>query len=206
MTMTTLTVYDPPMCCSTGICGPEIDPKLARFAGDLDWLKSQGVEVRRHNLAQEPASFVENVDVKAILDRSGGDELPAILIGGALVAHGRYPRRDELAALVGLKTASTPVVMTEQIGELIALGAAIAASCEPCFKFHYDQARKLGLSSELMREAVRIGEAVKAASAKNILGLADRMLVAGESKAAPTPCCGGSAKAVASEPKAKSCC
>jgi hypothetical protein len=114
MIMTTLTVYDPPMCCSTGICGPDIDPKLAQFAGDLDWLKSQGVEVRRFNLAQEPASFVANAEVKAILDRSGGDELPAILVGGSLVAYGRYPGRDELNSLVGLQSASIPVVITEQ--------------------------------------------------------------------------------------------
>ena len=67
-------------------------------------------------------------------------------------------------------------------------------------------ARKLGLSSEIMRETVRIGEAVKAASAKNILDLADRMLAPGEPKAASTSCCGGSAKAAAPETKAKSCC
>ena len=77
--MTRITVYDPAMCCSTGVCGPEVDPKLAQFTGDLDWLKSQGIEVRRFNLAQEPASFVENPAVKAILERSGGDELPAIV-------------------------------------------------------------------------------------------------------------------------------
>ena len=112
--MTSLTVYDPPMCCSTGICGPDIDPKLAQFAGDLDWLKSQGVEVRRFNLAQEPASFVANAEAKAILDRSGGDELPVILVGGSLVAYGRYPGRDELNSLVGLQSASIPVVITEQ--------------------------------------------------------------------------------------------
>jgi AhpD family alkylhydroperoxidase len=204
MTMTTLTVYDPPMCCSTGICGPDIDPNLAQFAGDLDWLKSQGVEVRRFNLAQEPASFVANAEVKAILDRSGGDELPAILVGGALVAHGRYPGRDELRSLVGLQAASFPVVITEQIRELIALGAATAAGCEPCFKVHHDLAQKLGLSHELLREAVRIGQAVKAASAKNILDLADRMLAGDEPKAASKPCCGGSAKADTSD--AKGCC
>jgi hypothetical protein len=34
--MTTVTVYDPPMCCSTGVCGLQVDPKLAQFAGDLD--------------------------------------------------------------------------------------------------------------------------------------------------------------------------
>ena len=201
--MTTITVYDPPMCCSTGVCGPEVDPKLAQFAGDLDWLKTQGVEVQRINLAQEPGRFVENAAVKAVLDRSGGDELPAILVGDKLLASGRYPSRDELATMAGIKAKPQAAEMTEQVKELIALGAAIGASCEPCFKFHYDRARKLGVSVDAMREAVRIGEAVRAASAKNILGLTDRMLGAEEPKAATSSCCGG---AKATQEKASSCC
>jgi AhpD family alkylhydroperoxidase len=192
--MTTITVYDPPMCCSTGVCGPEVDPALAQFAADLDWLKGQGVTVRRFNLAHEPASFAANADVKAILDRSGGDELPAVLADNKLVANGRYPARQELAAWTGLKTTSAPVEMTEQIKALIALGAAIGASCEPCFKFHYDKARKLGLSDEAMREAVRIGGAVKEASAKNMAGLANRMLGAAKATAGSS-CCGGTSTA-----------
>ena len=70
--MPTLTVYEPPMCCSTGVCGPEVDPKLAQFAGDLGWLKQQGIEVERVNLAREPGRLVENAAAKAILDQSGG--------------------------------------------------------------------------------------------------------------------------------------
>lgn len=166
--MTTVTVYDPPMCCPTGVCGPAVDAKLAQFAGDLDWLKAQGVEVRRFNLAHEPGVFVENAAVKALLDRSGGDDLPAIVIGDRLVASARYPSRDELAAMAGIKAEPEAVEATEQVKEPIALGAAIGAGCEPCFKFHYDTARKLGVPVEAMREAVRIGEAVKSASAKNI--------------------------------------
>lgn len=100
--MRALTVYDPPMCCSTGVCGPEVNPKLAQFAGDLNWLKAQGVQVERINFAQEPGRFVENPAVKAVLDWSGGDELPVIVVGDALVASGRYPGRHELAAFVGL--------------------------------------------------------------------------------------------------------
>ena len=103
--MTTMTIYDPPLCCSTGVCGVEIDSELAQFAGDLNWLKTQGVEVTRFNLAQEPGQFVENGAVKAILDRSGTDELPAILVGDALVASGRYPSRNELAGMAGLEAA-----------------------------------------------------------------------------------------------------
>ncbi|MCK5711203.1 MAG: arsenite efflux transporter metallochaperone ArsD [Hyphomicrobiaceae bacterium] len=113
--MTTITVYDPPLCCSTGVCGTEVDAKLAQFAGDLNWLKTRGVEVTRFNLAQEPGQFVENQAVKAILDRSGTDELPAILVGDALVASGRYPSRDELVAMAGLEATLEQVETTEGI-------------------------------------------------------------------------------------------
>jgi hypothetical protein len=100
--MRILEIFDPPMCCSSGVCGREVEPKLAQFSGDLDWLKGQGVEVRRFNLAQEPQRFVERAAVKALLDRSGSDELPAIVVGDQIVSYGRYPTRAELAALVGL--------------------------------------------------------------------------------------------------------
>jgi len=100
--MKTVSVYDPPMCCTTGVCGQSADSTLAKFAGDLEWLKSRGVTVRRYNLAQEPERFVQNSAVKAILDRSGSDELPAILVGETLVSHGRFPGRDELAEMADL--------------------------------------------------------------------------------------------------------
>jgi hypothetical protein len=136
--MTTLTVYDPPMCCSTGVCGPDVDPRLAQFAGDLDWLKGQGVDVRRINLAQEPSAFAENPEVKALLERSGDEDLPAIVVGTRLVSQGRYPTRAELAAaagVVGVRPADCTVsVVSEEVRELIALGAAgptnaTASSC-----------------------------------------------------------------------------
>lgn len=66
--MTTIEVFDPPMCCSTGVCGPSVDPALATFASDLDWIATQGAEVTRHNLSQEPKAFAENDRVRE--DRS----------------------------------------------------------------------------------------------------------------------------------------
>jgi hypothetical protein len=47
----TIRVFDPAMCCSTGVCGPSVDPDLARFAADVDWLQKQGVKVERFNLS-----------------------------------------------------------------------------------------------------------------------------------------------------------
>ena len=44
-------IFDRPLCCETGVCGPDIDPVLPQFASDVDWLKSQGIEVARYNLA-----------------------------------------------------------------------------------------------------------------------------------------------------------
>ncbi len=52
--MTHIEVFDPPTCCSTGVCGQGIDPLLAAFAADVEWLSAQGVTVVRHNLSQDP--------------------------------------------------------------------------------------------------------------------------------------------------------
>ena len=91
-------VYDPAMCCSTGVCGPEVDPALPRFAGLLAQLGGAGVKVERYNLAQQPLAFVQNPAVKALLDTDGTDALPAIFIDGELALKGAYPDLDQRAA------------------------------------------------------------------------------------------------------------
>ncbi len=65
--MKALEVFDPAMCCSTGVCGPSVDPKLARFTGDLAWLADSGVSVQRYNLALQPEAFAERAEVAEIL-------------------------------------------------------------------------------------------------------------------------------------------
>lgn len=69
--MTTIQVFDPPMCCSTEVCGPGVDPALARFAGDLEWLRSRGLRVERFNLAQQPGAFTANPAVREALAEGG---------------------------------------------------------------------------------------------------------------------------------------
>jgi hypothetical protein len=100
--MPVLQVFDPPMCCSTGVCGPSVDPELARFSGDLEWLKGQGIEVRRFNLAQNPAAFVEHGAVQQALSARGNDCLPLLLVDGRVAVEGSYPSRETLAALTGV--------------------------------------------------------------------------------------------------------
>lgn len=101
-------VFDPPMCCASGVCGPSVDPELVQFAADLEWLRSSGVEVVRYNLAQQPSAFVASPVVKAALARSGNACLPLTLVDGALKCEGRYPSRGMLAAFVGLEPAQAP--------------------------------------------------------------------------------------------------
>ena len=100
--MIQIEVFDPPMCCSSGVCGPHVDPLLVAFAADVDWLTTQGVSVTRHNLAQEPQAFVSNVLVRQTLQREGDACLPLVLVNGEVAAQGAYPRRQELARLAGL--------------------------------------------------------------------------------------------------------
>lgn len=109
--MPKLQVFDPAMCCSTGVCGPSVDPALAQFASDLEQLKAAGVVVERFNLGQEPAAFVGSSVVSAAL-RAREDALPLLLVEGAIVAQGRYPSRDELYRLVGLTPAAAPKLAT----------------------------------------------------------------------------------------------
>jgi hypothetical protein len=100
--MIQIDVFDPPMCCSSGVCGPHVDPLLAAFAADVDWLTTQGVSVIRHNLAQEPQAFVANALVQQTLQREGDACLPLLVVNGKVAAQGGYPRRQELARLAGL--------------------------------------------------------------------------------------------------------
>ena len=102
-----LQVFDPAMCCSTGVCGPEVDTRLVQFAADLDWLKTQAVLVLRHNLTQNPAAFVENEQVKTALTEKGEAALPVILLNGKVATTGRYPDRKELAGWFKLEATAS---------------------------------------------------------------------------------------------------
>jgi len=100
--MAKLEIFDPALCCSTGVCGPSVDAELPRFAADLEWLRGQGTDVQRFNLAQEPDAFTANSVVLDALQRLGADCLPLILADGQLVADGTYPSRAELATFAGV--------------------------------------------------------------------------------------------------------
>jgi hypothetical protein len=98
--MKMIQIYDKPMCCSTGICGPDVDPVLPQFAADLDWLKGQGHQVERYNLAQQPQAFIENKTIHQLLSTEGTDCLPVVVVDGQVASQRVYPSRGILADMV----------------------------------------------------------------------------------------------------------
>lgn len=184
MNMKNLKVYDPPMCCPTGICGPDVDPALVRFASDLKWLESQGVAIERYNLAQSPKAFAENRSVRSWLTDKGEDALPLVMVEGEVVASGAYPSRDELAGLLGLNGAVASQ-FTPAVAELVAIGAAIAANCEPCLRYHVKTAAELGVPSADISRAVEMAAKVKDVPHRAVLKLAARLIQSGSDQAAP---------------------
>lgn len=94
--MKTIQIYDPAMCCSSGVCGVDVDQALVTFSADMEWAKKNGAKIERFNLSSEPMAFVDNKTVSAFLERSGAEALPLILVDGEMALAGRYPKRTEL--------------------------------------------------------------------------------------------------------------
>jgi len=211
--MSTIQIFDPALCCSTGVCGVDVDQRLVSFAADVDWAKQNGAQIERFNLAQQPLAFARNAIVSAFLQSSGQETLPLILVNGKFALAGGYPSRAQLAAWAGIDSA--PSIFTGQVAELVAIGAAIASNCEPCLKFHYDQAHKLGVADADMRRAVDLAQKVKETPARAVLELASRMLdkkaslaaisvVTATSAQSQSGCCGSTTEKAAST--ASKCC
>ena len=104
--MKTIQVFDPALCCSTGVCGVDVDQVLVSFSADVEWARQNGARIERFNLAQQPMAFAENATVKAFLERSGQEGLPLLLLDGEIALAGRYPSRAELTRWLGI--AATP--------------------------------------------------------------------------------------------------
>jgi hypothetical protein len=69
--MNRIQVFEPALCCATGVCGEDVDQSLVTFSADMDFVRSQGGEVSRYNLASEPLVFAETEAVKGFLQVVG---------------------------------------------------------------------------------------------------------------------------------------
>ena len=99
--MSKLEVFEPAMCCPTGVCGVSVDPALMQFNADLIWLTEHGIEVVRHSLSHDPAAFAANAEVVQAL-QVGMDRLPIAAVDGHIVSTGMYPSRAQLMQKLGV--------------------------------------------------------------------------------------------------------
>ncbi|KDQ00396.1 MULTISPECIES: arsenite efflux transporter metallochaperone ArsD [Rhodococcus] len=100
--MSTIEVFEPALCCNTGVCGDDVDQALITFTADLDWVAGNGGTITRHNLANDPLAFAGNDTVAAFLKLSGSEGLPLALVDGVTALTGKYPTRSQLAKWAGL--------------------------------------------------------------------------------------------------------
>jgi AhpD family alkylhydroperoxidase len=145
-------------------------------------------------LTPKPGYVDSMMDWNDPLYREIVEHLPAGAKAGDYITSLEVVARKGQGQASGTSEKPQPVY-NAAVGELVAIGAAIAANCEPCFKYHYAQARKLDVSQEDMACAVTMAQKVKEAPARAILNLANKYLEcsasAEEARArAPNTCCG----------------
>ncbi|WP_043758584.1 arsenite efflux transporter metallochaperone ArsD, partial [Aeromonas taiwanensis] len=78
--MSVIQIFDPALCCASGVCGAEVDQSLVSVAADLAWAREQGAAIERFNLAQQPMEFAETPAVSAFLTHAGEEGLPLVLV------------------------------------------------------------------------------------------------------------------------------
>lgn len=103
--MKQMEIFEQAMCCPTGLCGPSIDPELLRLSAVLETLKGKGIVVGRYNLSNDPMKFVQTKAVTDFLQNHGPEELPLVLVDGAVQFSGRYPTNEEFADILGFDVA-----------------------------------------------------------------------------------------------------
>lgn len=100
--MRKMEIFDPAMCCSTGVCGPSVDPELIRIAAVVNNLKAKGYDIVRYNLASEPDAFSNHVVISQLLKEKGPDVLPVTIVDGQVVKESTHLTNEELMTLTGL--------------------------------------------------------------------------------------------------------
>lgn len=100
--MKRMVIFEPAMCCETGICGPSVDPELLRISTVIKNLRSNGILIERYNLSSNPQIFVDNKEISKLLNDYGMEILPVTMVDGNVVKTGAYPTNEEISRYLGV--------------------------------------------------------------------------------------------------------
>ncbi|PKO12797.1 MAG: arsenical resistance operon transcriptional repressor ArsD [Chloroflexi bacterium HGW-Chloroflexi-10] len=96
MAATDVEIFDPPMCCPTGMCGPTIDQTLLDVSEMIAGLQADGYIIERYQMSSHPSSFTANAEVMKLIREKQMAALPIVVIHGQIIAEGRYPSMAEI--------------------------------------------------------------------------------------------------------------
>ncbi len=89
-------IFDPPMCCPTGLCGPALDQTLLDVSEMILSLRSSGVTVERYQMTSHPQAFLSAAPVMQLVHEKQMDALPITLVHGRILKYGAYPTLTEV--------------------------------------------------------------------------------------------------------------
>ena len=95
--MKTLFIYEPALCCETGVCTFCVDTEPIRITSIAKNLRRSGVTLQRYDLRNSPQEFDNNADINKLINSQGVDLLPATFVDGKIVKTKEYPTVDEIA-------------------------------------------------------------------------------------------------------------
>jgi hypothetical protein len=96
-------IFDPPMCCPTGICGPNVDQSLINLNEMIASLQTQGIQVERYQMTSNPHAFMNNAEVMKLVQEKQMAALPITVISNKLIKSGSYPTLEEINKILGDK-------------------------------------------------------------------------------------------------------
>lgn len=126
--MKKMIIFDPAMCCPTGVCGPSVDPELLRVATVINSLKNKGVTVERHNLTSNPQAFVDNKVINQLLNSEGVDVLPVTIVDGEVVKTKGYPTNEEFCTMLDVPES----YLKAKVSKISDLGKVIKIKSNGC--------------------------------------------------------------------------
>lgn len=89
-------IFDPPMCCPTGLCGPALDQTLLDVNEMVQVLQQAGVQVERYQMASHPYVFMNQIEVMRLVRERHLAALPITIVQGQVIKVGAYPTLMEV--------------------------------------------------------------------------------------------------------------